>query len=131
MSSLSTLALKSTNKIVVRYLRDLSNTRSNSLQKLSFTSSTLSSIGVRSFRIMLHQRSLSIMYYIPSLTKSTLSTADKIILCTKSLYLIHHYHSPLLNLTYFDSSYAIVISEIAYTDFIRFVYQIARTFSLP
>jgi hypothetical protein len=45
ISFLPTLALKSRNKIFIYYLGNLSNARSNSLQKVSFTSSILSSVG--------------------------------------------------------------------------------------
>jgi hypothetical protein len=41
-----------------------------------------------------HQWALIIMYDIPSLTDSTLLTADMILVCTKELYLVHDSHFP-------------------------------------
>jgi hypothetical protein len=77
--------LKSPNTIFVWYLGNLSHTRSNSSSKLSFTSSVLPSVWAWTFRKMIwHQRPLSIMYDILSLTNSTLLTADMILLCTKT-----------------------------------------------
>jgi hypothetical protein len=62
---------------------------------LSFTSSVLSSVGAWTFRTMIwHQRPLSIMYDILSLTNSTLLTNDTILLCTKNLYLIYDSRFP-------------------------------------
>jgi hypothetical protein len=53
----------------------------------------LSSVGAWTFRTMIwHQRPLSIMYDILSLTNWTLLTADMILLCSKNLYLIHDSH---------------------------------------
>jgi hypothetical protein len=95
MSFQPTLALDSHNKIFICNLGNLSNTRSNYSQKLSFTSSVLSSVGAWTFRTMIwHQRTLSVMYDILSLTNSTVLTADMILLCTKRLYLIHDSHFP-------------------------------------
>jgi hypothetical protein len=56
--------------------------------------SVWSSVGAWTSRKMIwHQRPLSIMYDILSLTNSTLLTADTILLCTKNLYLFHDSHS--------------------------------------
>jgi hypothetical protein len=95
MPSLPTLALKSSNKVFICYLGNLSNTRSNSSQKLSFTLSILSSVGAWVFRTMTwKQKPLSIMYDIVSLTNSSFLTAEMILLCTKTQYPIHGSYFP-------------------------------------
>jgi hypothetical protein len=72
--------LKSCNKIFMIFCKFI-ETCSNSLKKLSFIS-VLSSIGAGTLRKMTsHQRPLSIVYDILSLTNSTLLAAG--MLCTK------------------------------------------------
>jgi hypothetical protein len=96
MSSLRTLALKSPNRILVCYLGNLSNTRSNSSYKLSFTSSVLSSVEAWTFRIMIwHQGLHNVICHILSLTNSTPLTVDMILYeQKKKLRPIHDSRSP-------------------------------------
>jgi hypothetical protein len=94
MSSLSTLALKSPNKMLVWYLGNLSNTfqfvAESVLDNISF-------IFCWSMNVQNNDTTPAIsfiVYNILSLTNSTLSTADMVLLWTRMIYLIDDCHSP-------------------------------------
>jgi hypothetical protein len=117
--------------------------------------SVLSSVETWMFRTMIwHQRPLSIIYDILSLTNSTLLTADMILLCTKkNLYLSNDSRSPFrrkmcitspvrchrppiwlpalpLNLTYLDNSLESVIMEPALYKPLNSIIQISCPYSI-
>jgi hypothetical protein len=76
--SLLTMVLKSRNKIFKLYLGNISNTRSSSSQKLSFTLLIISSVEAWKFRTLRsYQRDLCIMHDILSLATSTVHSISK------------------------------------------------------
>jgi hypothetical protein len=82
ISTLPNFALKPLNRIFIWYLGNWSKPRCNLSYKMSFESST---VGECTFRtMMLHQWPLRTIFYILSLTNSTLLTADNILWCTKN-----------------------------------------------
>jgi hypothetical protein len=91
MSSLPTLTLKFPNRIFMWYLENYQThvpfPRHHQFYLL---------LGHECSEQLWHQRPLSIMYNILSLTISTLLTADMILICTRNLYLIHETCSPFL-----------------------------------
>jgi hypothetical protein len=102
ISLLPTLVLKSYNQIWMWSLEYCLYNCSSSSQKLSCVSSVFSSTGAITFKtITPHQRPLSIIYDILSLTSSTIWIVDKIPLYTKNPVLIHdshlHFHRKMCN----------------------------------
>jgi len=85
LSSLPNFALKSPNRIFIWYLCKWSKPRYNPSYKMSFELSLFFTVGECTFRtMMLYQRPLKTMFYILSLTNSTLLTADNILWCKKN-----------------------------------------------
>jgi len=79
MSSLTSFALKSPNRIFEWYCGKWFENCSNSSLKLSFESSRFSSVGACTFRKWYYTSNLRTVYYILSLINCTILTADTIL----------------------------------------------------
>jgi hypothetical protein len=88
------LALNSPTRIFMRYLGNLSNTHYNFSQKQFFTSSILCSVGTRTSRTMTgHQRSLSFVCDILSLTIAASELSMRFSCAQKLYHLLHGSYS--------------------------------------